>query len=121
MIAQFFTGLEVVIPLVLLALIAFAIVALVTARRDPDPAGTRPYAIYLVLVIFLALFTALFALTSMASNIARIPVAGQQGGGFPGQQFFPRYDPDKQQASAAVLGALIAIAAFAVLWFHVRR
>src|SRR2546429_151495 len=38
MIAQFFSAeLAVVIPFVILALIAFAIVALVTARRDPDP------------------------------------------------------------------------------------
>jgi hypothetical protein len=72
MMAQVFdAGLVAVIPLVILALIVFAIVALVTGRRDPDPAGSRPYTIYLVLIIFFAMFTALFAITAMASNIAK--------------------------------------------------
>jgi hypothetical protein len=74
MIAQVLSaGLAAVIPLVILALIVFAIVALVTGRRDPDPSGSRPYTIYLVLIIFFAMFTALFALTAAASNIAKIP------------------------------------------------
>src|SRR5438034_4106090 len=91
MIAQVLSaGLAAVIPLVILALIVFAIVALVTGRRDPDPTGSRPYTIYLVLIIFFSMFTALFALTSMASNIAEIPQGNSSqvpcppfaGGGF---------------------------------------
>src|SRR5438067_2861174 len=80
MIAQFFSAeLAVILPFVIIALVVFAIVALVTARRDPDPAGSRPYAIYLVLIIFLSMFTALFALTSVASSIAKIPQSNSDG------------------------------------------
>src|SRR5437764_7527962 len=82
MIGQIFSaGLAAVIPLVILALIVFAIVALVTGRRDPDPSGSRPYTIYLVLIIFFSMFTALFALTAMASNIAKIPQGQGSGNG----------------------------------------
>src|SRR5919109_3776657 len=69
-----FGGLEFTIPLVLVALIVFVIVALVTARRDPDPAGQRPYAIYLVLIVFVALFVSLFSAAAVASNVVQIPL-----------------------------------------------
>jgi len=139
MIAQVFdAGLVAVIPLVILALIVFAIVALVTGRRDPDPAGSRPYTIYLVLIIFFSMFTALFALTSMASNIAKIPQSHTSQAQCPPQVFCsasgfaPRtgyrpvvrvgaYDPSKQQTAAAIEAALVALVALAVLWWHVRR
>src|SRR5437660_1650534 len=73
MIAQFFSvELAAVIPIVIVALGVFSIVALVSGRRDPDPAGTRPYAVYLVLIIFFSMFTALFALTSAAAALYAI-------------------------------------------------
>ena len=87
MIGQVFNaGLAAVIPLVILALIVFAIVALVTARRDPDPTGSRPYTVYLVLIIFFSLFTALFALTAMASNIAKAAQGSGSSGACPPYQ-----------------------------------
>jgi hypothetical protein len=140
MIAQVLSaGLAAVIPLVILALIVFAIVALVTGRRDPDPSGSRPYTIYLVLIIFFSMFTALFALTSMASNIAKIPqshtsqtrcsVIGGASvcppiGALSGYQPLVRvnsYDPAKQATASAVEAALVALVAIGVLWFHVVR
>jgi len=112
MIAQVLSaGLAAVIPLVILALIVFAIVALVTGRRDPDPSGSRPYTIYLVLIIFFAMFTALFALTAAASNIAKIPQSHVAN----------RYDPAKQATAAAIEAALVALVAIGVLWWHVGR
>ena len=62
------------VPFAVVATVAFAIVAVVTARREPDPAGTRPYAIYLSLILFVAVFTALFSATALVSNIVRIPL-----------------------------------------------
>src|SRR5205085_6320741 len=62
------------VPFAVVATVVFAIVAVVTARRDPDPAGTRPYAVYLSLVLFVAVFTALFAATALISNVVRIPL-----------------------------------------------
>src|SRR5438067_12338807 len=87
MIGQVFNaGLAAVIPLVILALIVFAIVALVTAGPDPDPPGSRPYTVYLVLIIFFSLFTALFALTAMASNIAKAAQGSGSSGACPPYQ-----------------------------------
>jgi hypothetical protein len=104
MIAQFFSAeLAVVIPIVILALIGFAIVALVTARRDLDPTGSRPYAVYLVLIIFFSMFTALFALTSVASNVAKIAVGRQAIG--PGRCGPTGYCPLGFTRSSSVLAA----------------
>src|SRR6266545_3847366 len=128
MIGQFFSAeLAVVLPFVILALIAFAIVALVTARRDPDPAGSRPYAIYLVLIIFFSMFTALFALTAVASNVAKIPQSdstGQiRGVGVSSSISHEEitYDPGKQETAAAVEAALVLLGALGVMCFHVAR
>src|SRR5207237_8242621 len=67
-------GTAFLIPFVVVALAVFSVVAVVTARRDPDPAGDRPYAVYLSLVLFVATFTAMFAATAVASNAIRIPL-----------------------------------------------
>ena len=149
MIGQGFAGgLEFAIPIGIIGLVVVAIVALVTARRDPDPSGSRPYAIYLVLVIFFAMFTALFSITAAASNVVRIPLTDESSGCVAGSVVVPcpsatpsatpaptasgipaiphpvtvsRFDPDHVHTSDAVAAALVALVAFGVLWFHVRR
>src|SRR5437667_8631628 len=129
MIGQIFSaGLAAVIPLVILALIVFAIVALVTGRRDADPAGSRPYTIYLVLIIFFSMFTALFALTAVASNVAKIPQSQTTGSASGNSAYRPlvhhhssggsTYDLGKQETAAAVEAALVALVALGVLWWH---
>src|SRR5919108_5861033 len=109
-----FGGLEFTIPLVLVALIVFVIVALVTARRDPDPAGQRPYAIYLVLIVFLALFVSLFSAAAVASNMVQIPLTEAALpppltpatiGAIP-----PGVNPDNEHIRAAVQAGLILVA-----------
>src|SRR6266516_4229415 len=72
---QLFPGAsQFLVPFAIVATVAFAIVAVTTARREPYPAGTRPYAIYLSLILFVAVFTALFAATAVVANVARIPL-----------------------------------------------
>jgi hypothetical protein len=128
-----FGGLEFTIPLVLVALIVFVIVALVTARRDPDPAGQRPYAIYLVLIVFIGLFVALFSAAAVASNMVQIPLS-EQASGFaqvatPVSAGAPSVAPlvpltsdaDNEHIRGAVQAGLILVAALAILWFHVGR
>ena len=44
-----------------------AILAL-SGRSDPDSRGDRPYVLYLSLVSYIALFTALFAVVDLAST-----------------------------------------------------
>ena len=58
-------------PLLVLGLITLAVLALVNGRREPDPSGRRPYAAYLVVVTFVALFTTVFALARAASSGTR--------------------------------------------------
>jgi hypothetical protein len=117
-----FGGLEFTIPLVLVALIVFVIVALVTARRDPDPAGQRPYAIYLVLIVFVALFVALFSAAAVASNVVQIPLSEtgvpRDPAAFLG---LAPSNPDNELISGAVQAGLILVAALGILWFHVSR
>lgn len=60
-----------VFPLVVLGVLGFAVLALVNGRSEPDPSGRRPYATYLVLVTFVALFTTVFALARAASSGTR--------------------------------------------------
>jgi hypothetical protein len=120
-------GTEFLIPFVVVATATFAIVAVVTARRDPDPSGTRPYAVYLSLVLFVALFTALFAATAAVSNAIRIPLKDSittlipVGSTSAAPLVHGAIDVDKQHTAGAVQAALIVIAALLVMWFHVGR
>ena len=124
MIGQLFPGAaEFLIPFAIAATVAFAIVAVVTARREPDPVGTRPYAIYLSLILFVAVFTALFAATALVSNAVRIPL----------KDYVPTHtaaarsaalvpsNADDPHVAGLVQAALVTIAALLVLSFHVRR
>ncbi len=70
---MFFGVLE-FIPLVLLGLIVLAIANATSGRQEPDPTGRRPYAIYLVSVIFVALFALLFAATAIVSALVQLPL-----------------------------------------------
>src|SRR5437764_2474817 len=124
------------VPFAVVATVAFAIVAVVTARREPDPAGTRPYAIYLSLILFVAVFTALFAATAMISNLVRIPLKEYGVGGaaygsqsIPGallRRLTPLHGPaasrlDREHTAGVIQAALVLVAALLVLWFHVGR
>jgi hypothetical protein len=117
-------GVEFLVPFVIVATVVFAIVAVVTAHRDHDPAGTRPYAVYLSLVLFLAVFTALFSATALMSNLIRIPLKENALSGFHGLRAVGgnvQSSLDKGHVAGAVQAGLILVAALLVLWFHVRR
>ncbi len=66
--------LTLVFPLVMLGLLGFGVLALINGRREPDLSGRRPYAAYLVLVTFVALFTTVFALARAASSATRAAI-----------------------------------------------
>jgi hypothetical protein len=65
-------GLELLIPIVFIGLIVMAIGAFSSDRREPDPTGRRPYAVYLFSVVFVTLFIVLFSGISVVSSIVRI-------------------------------------------------
>lgn len=110
-------------PLTILGVVVLAILAL-SGRSDPDSRGDRPYVLYLSLVSYIALFTALFALVDLAANA----VDGILGvGAEPPQPYFgpgpePAFDVDTELRIRDALNAgALALAAGAVLLFHQSR
>jgi hypothetical protein len=142
---MFLFGLEFLIPLAILGLIVLAITQVVSDRKEPDPTGRRPYAIYLFIVTFVALVVALFSLTVAASSLVRLVLSeesrptvfipdappglelppGGQGevpiGDGPVYGEFSPYEPDVEHSRQAILSGLFFVSAGLVLLFHARR
>jgi chromate transport protein ChrA len=76
---MFFSELFFLVPLLFIAVLVVGAVGM-GSRRDADPTGRRPLAIYLLSVIFVALVTALISLTAIAGAGARLVVGSSQGG-----------------------------------------
>ncbi len=119
-----------VLPLALLGVIVLGIVSVVAGRREPDPDGSRSYAVYLVSITFIALFVALFASFGVLSLLLDLATDGGSPGlvtPTPGFETFPGgpgdFGPDAtdQAISGAVGAALAALAAGALLYFHATR
>ncbi|HEX2069720.1 MAG TPA: hypothetical protein VHH54_05905 [Actinomycetota bacterium] len=146
---MFFGVLE-FIPLVLLGLIVLAFANTSAGRQEPDPTGRRPYAIYLVSVIFVALFVLLFAATAIVSALIQLPLNDQvshdalggatvapgmasgsatitappPGSAGPDVVEAPLTqvsDANKDHIRQAIQSALIGIIAGLLLLFHARR
>jgi hypothetical protein len=75
---MFLFGFELLVPIVVIGLIVIAIGAFSSDRREPDPTGRRPYAVYLFSVVFVTLFIALFSGISVVSSIVRIGLPEDQ-------------------------------------------
>lgn len=137
---MFFFGLELLIPLAILGLIVLAVTQIVSDRKEPDPTGRRPYAIYLFVVTFVALAVALFSLTAVASSVARLVVPERGASPFTAPEFpsgfepppgapiegpiyeeFGPFDPDVEHSRQAILSGLFFAGAVLVLLFHARR
>ena len=139
-----FFGLELLIPLVILGLIVLAVTQVTSDRRDPDPTGRRPYAIYLFIVTFVALFVALFSLVAVASSVVHLALPERGFGGYEDlaapSEFPPKFEPppggstegpiyqefvpvgsNVEHTRQAIQAGLIFLAAVVVLLFHVRR
>lgn len=114
-------------PLSILGVVVLAIVALSGGRSEPDARGDRAYVLYLSLVSFIALFTLLIAIVTLASTLTSSIVGPDVcadpyspecfGGGSPGGSSF-----EDELRARDLLNALgIGAAAGAVLLFHRRR
>jgi len=127
----FFGLLGFVFPLVFVVLIVAAIAAAVGGRRDPDPTGRRPYAIYLTAVTFIALFTTLAALYALIHSLAEMAFVNDSSvfttGCSPGsvgcEVPIDYYGgPDSGGSGREALqNALFAAVFGVVLYFHGRR
>ena len=92
-----------VLPLLVIVLIVFAL-ASVGGRREPDPTGRRPFAVYLVSVCFVALIVLVATLTVVVTYLGQLPLGGSDGDG-----------------AAAIQTGLVALIAALVLLFHAQR
>jgi hypothetical protein len=123
-----FVGLA-ILPITLLALV----VALVIARREPDPTGRGIYGVYVFLVVFLSLFILTFASTACVTQIVKLiqnapqtsPLAGLEGmmGGDLGSLagIGGSFDPTAGYWRSLLQALTVGLAAAGVLWFHARR
>ena len=110
-------------PLTILGVVVLAILAL-SGRSDPDSRGDRPYVLYLSLVSYVALFTALFALVGLASTLthALLDTPVQSPYTLIGPGPTPELDFESElRTRDALNAAAIALAAGAVLMFHQKR
>jgi hypothetical protein len=119
-----------ILPIALLVLV----VALVVARREPDPTGRGVYGVYVFLVTFLALFIASFAFAGVVTQIVKLiqdapqpqPFAGLDGitGGDLGGPLtgvVPTFDATAEYWRSLLQALTVGLAAVGVLWFHARR
>lgn len=120
-------------------LVAFAL------RSDPDDAGGRASALYLSMATFVALFTALAAVFSLATALVDLAADEERSSferlepesefdfeGEGGFEFEPAPDPilpgsgsdvddDDRATNAAVASVIVLLVSQAVLWFHLPR
>ncbi|HUF84071.1 MAG TPA: hypothetical protein VMQ81_05695 [Acidimicrobiia bacterium] len=125
----FLLAFAIVLPLGLLALV----VLVLAGGRDIDTTGKRTFTLYVVTVSFVALFTALIASTAVVSSLTEKIKDDDSSEGFDfGDEDFEDFedfdfdfDSDASENDrvlrGVVQGALVLLAAGAVLWFHHRR
>ena len=125
----FLLAFAIVLPLGLLALV----VLVLAGGRDIDTTGKRTVALYVCVVSFVALFTALIASTTVVDALTEKikDDDSSQEFDFDDEDFedFEDFDFDTdgdvsqndRVLRGVVQGALVLLAAGAVLWFHHRR
>lgn len=123
----FFGLLGFIFPLIFVVLIVAAVAVAIGGRRDPDPTGRRPYAIYLTAVTFIALFTTLAAVYALIHSLAEMVFVTDSSGFLscpPGAiDCFEQLGGPGSGGSGreALQTALIAAVFGVVLYFHGRR
>lgn len=125
----FLLAFAIVLPLGLLALV----VLVLAGGRDIDATGKRTLTLYVVTVSFVALFTALIASTAVVSSLTEKIKDDESSEefNFDDEDFEDFEDVEFDTGGevsendrvlrGVVQGALVLLAAGAVLWFHHRR
>jgi hypothetical protein len=110
--------------------LVLAILVLAGGRGEVDDTGRRTYVLYLAVVSFIALFTALVGFTGVVNAVMekvvdeperRIDVDEEDLGDLGLDVDLDGGDENDQIARAAVQSGLVALVALGVLAFHVRR
>lgn len=126
--------------ILLLGVVVLAVAAVVGRRAAPDPTGRRPFAIYLLSVMFITLLTTAGAVAQIGGTLGNLvngepdvptpvlepipPVATLEPVEIPPEQDsaggFLRTSPDPT-GSEVLGGLLVALLAAAIFEFHRRR
>jgi hypothetical protein len=131
-----FAGFSVLLPMMLFGLLVVLVVGVATSRTEPDPHNHRLPATYLTAMLFVLVFTVLFAFAGAVGSVAslvekendprgitRLPTTNEYEMRLrPAPIEWTRYDGGEDEAAAA--GALVALLvggiAGGMLW-HYRR
>ena len=114
------------IPLSFLALIVLVIAALARSRDEPDPYARRPFAVYLLVVMFISLFGTVVSVQQLLSTLVSEAVGTAGGAGsywaFTVGTGSTTYTSLGSRIFPEVLQALIAgLLAGGVFAFHARK
>jgi hypothetical protein len=129
---SFFTGLAGFFFVLPIGLLVLVILVLAGGRGEVDDTGRRTYTLYLGVVSFIALFTAVIAFTAMVNAIMekvvdepqrgdRLEEAAEDSGFDLDFDVSGGGDVNDQIARESVQSGLIGAVAVGVLWFHLRR
>jgi hypothetical protein len=122
-----YLGVEIFFPLAVVGLIVLGLVAVGSGRRDADHSGGRPYAMYLSVISFIALFTLVFAVAFAVTELVSIPLDDRSGSDCIvtefGEECFGNAggDTTDEHLRDGLRVALVAVAAGVILRWHLRR
>lgn len=129
---SFFSGLAGFFFVLPIGLLVLVILVLAGGRGEVDDSGRRTYTLYLAVVSFIALFTAVIAFTTVVNAIMekvvdepqrgdRLEERAEESGFDLDIDVGTGGDENDQIAREAVQAGLIGTVALGVLWFHLRR
>jgi hypothetical protein len=99
---------EVLALFAFIAIIGLVVIIVVANRADPDPTGRRPQSVYYFAVSFVTLVTSILGSVVVVFSLVALIGHGSSSVG-------------NGTARACVLGGLVTIVSFILLWTHVRR
>jgi len=128
-------------PVAFLAVIVLVIASLVRSRDEPDPQGRRPLAVYLLVVMFISLFTLVASVQQIVSTLVDEAVGTpdlpgsfglgvaqvESSGSIPSQgvSSIPHgtvtSTPDRNVLAPTLQGLISALLAAGVFVFHAPR
>jgi hypothetical protein len=129
-------------PIAFLAIIVLVVAALTRSRGEPDERGRRPLAVYLLVVMFISLFTLVGSVQQIVSTlvdevvgtpdlpgsfglgIAQVETSGsippEGGSAIPIPPGTATYGPDRGVLAPTLQGLISALLAAGIFAFHAR-
>jgi hypothetical protein len=130
-------------PIAFLAIIVLLVAALTRSRGEPDERGRRPLAVYLLVVMFISLFTLVGSVQQIVSTlvdeavgtpdlpgsfglgVAQVESSGtipaEGGSAIPIPHGTATFGPDRNILAPTLQGLISALLAAGIFAFHARR